>query len=59
MTKVNMEKGWWLKMKKIEKPKHMEEHTFENSNEELAFLLYKAELNKELLSFWKSLLKEK
>lgn len=59
MTKINMEKGWWKSLKKIEKPKYMEEHEFENSKEELAFLLYKAELNKELLSFWKSLLKDK
>ncbi|UCB58622.1 MAG: hypothetical protein JSV67_08485 [Thermoplasmatales archaeon] len=45
-------------MRKIDKPKYMNEHEFENSSEELAFLLYKAELNKELLSFWKSLLKD-
>ena len=46
-------------MKKIQKPKYMEEHEFENSNDELAFLLYKAEINKEILSFWKSLLKDR
>jgi len=46
-------------MKKIQKPKYMEEHEFENPSDELAFLLYKAEMNKELLSFWKSLLKNK
>ncbi len=37
-------------MKKIEKPGHMKEY-----NEELSFMLWKAELNKELMSFWKSL----
>ena len=35
----------------------MKEPEFENSDEELKFILWKAELNKELLSFWKSITK--
>jgi hypothetical protein len=45
-------------MKKIEKSANMKQHENENPNEELAFILWKAELNKELMSFWKSLLGE-
>lgn len=44
-----------IRMKKIEKSKYMKGQKFEDSNEELVFLLWKAELNKELLSFWKSI----
>jgi len=39
-------------MKKIEKPGHMKNC---ESNEDLSFVLWKAELNKELMAFWKSL----
>ena len=45
-------------MKKVQKPDYMKNHECENSNDELAFLLWKAELNKEILSFWKSLLEK-
>ena len=44
-----------VKMKKIEKPNFIEENNFDNPNEELKFILWKAELNKELMSFWKSM----
>jgi hypothetical protein len=47
-----------MRMKKIERPAYIKQHENENSNEELAFLLWKAELNKELTSFWKSLFKD-
>ena len=41
-------------MKKIEKPGHMK-----NCNgEDLSFVLWKAELNKELMAFWKALMNE-
>jgi hypothetical protein len=47
-----------VRMKKIGKPDHMKEPNFEKPNEELAFLLWKAELNKELFAFWKSLIQD-
>jgi hypothetical protein len=47
-----------VKMKKIDKPDHMKKPDFENPGEELAFLLWKAELDKEILAFWKSLIKD-
>ena len=41
-------------MKKIERPEHMKDYNDEN----LSFVLWKAELNKELMAFWKSLINE-
>jgi len=40
-------------MKKIDK--FLNTNDLDDSSEELEFLLWKAELNKELLSFWKSM----
>lgn len=45
-----------VKMKKIYK-NHEYHKEINKNNEELAFMLWQAELNKELLSFWKSILK--
>ena len=42
-------------MRKIEKPGHMKDY---NNKEDLSFVLWKAELNKELMAFWKSLINE-
>jgi hypothetical protein len=39
-------------MKKIEKPGHIKE----DAGEEFSFTLWKSELDKELMAFWKSLL---
>jgi hypothetical protein len=47
-----------VRMKKIEKPDHIDGPKFDKPNEELAFLLWRAELNKELLAFWKSLIND-
>ena len=47
---VKREKG----MKKIEKPGHMKDF----NEEDLSFVLWKAELNKELMAFWKSLMNQ-
>ena len=44
-------------MNKIEKSDYMKELVHKNCNKELGFLLMKAELNKELLSFWKSIIR--
>ena len=46
-----------VKKKRIEKPDYIKgiDNKFDGPNEELSFLLWKAELNKELLSFWKSM----
>lgn len=42
-------------MKKIDRPEHMKN---QNKDEDLRFVLWKAELNKELNAFWKSLINE-
>jgi hypothetical protein len=44
-------------MKRVQKVGYIEENHFKNPNEELQFILWKAELNKELMSFWKSISK--
>ena len=44
-------------MKRIQKPDHMNDK-YEAPCDDLAFTLWKAELNKELLAFWKALTKE-
>jgi hypothetical protein len=44
-------------MKKIEKPDHINNNEFEYPDDDLAFLLWSAEFNKELLAFWKSIVK--
>ena len=47
-----------VEMKRIEKPDYFKEPKFDSPEEELAFLLWRAELNKEILAFWKSLIKD-
>ena len=47
-----------MRMKKIEKPDYFKQSKFDNPDEELAFLLWNAELNKEILAFWKSMIKD-
>ncbi len=42
-----------VKMKHYEKINYDHKFDYDNPNEELAFILWKAELNKELLGFWK------
>jgi len=42
-------------MRKIEKPGHMKKY---ENNEDIGFVLWKAELNKELAAFWKALFNE-
>ena len=44
---------------KMKKKPHMKEYDFEEFDKDLAFMLWKAELNKELSSFWKSLIGNK
>ena len=50
-----------VKMKKISKSeridyiKYKRPSEFNRPNEELGFMIWKAELNKELMSFWKSM----
>jgi len=44
-------------MKKIGKPDYFKQPKFDNLDEELAFLLWSSELNKEILAFWKSMIK--
>jgi hypothetical protein len=46
---------WWYKMRRDVKKISLIEHEMEKPEEDLQFLLWKAELNKELLSFWKSM----
>jgi len=41
-------------MKKIERPEHIRGH----NTEDLSFVLWKSELNKELMAFWKALINE-
>jgi hypothetical protein len=43
-------------MKKIEKPDHVDYDEF-RCPDDLAFMLWSAEFNKELLAFWKSIVK--
>jgi len=40
---------------KMKKTDYEKENEHENINEDLQFLLWKAELNKELTDFWKSM----
>ena len=43
----------------MKKKPYMKEYDFEEFDKDLAFMLWKAELNKELSSFWKSLIGNK
>ena len=46
-----------VKMIKVERMKHMENIELNDPDEDPKFILWKAELNKELRSFWKEMMK--
>ena len=48
-----------IKGGKMKKKPHMKDYDLEDFDNDLAFMLWKAELNKELSSFWKSLINNK
>jgi len=43
-------------MRRVEKPNHLKKNEI-NTPDELAFLLWSAELDKEIIAFWKAMIK--